>query len=82
MEFNISMLTQDVRILSHKLGTLIILLKLYMRPGTNIVVDVPAEETNTSTVKGTIPQRILKHDRETAMASPSATNQDFVILKL
>lgn len=62
MEFNFSALTQEVRILSHKLGVLINLLKLSIRQGTNVVVDVSMEETDTRKVKHPTPRRITLRD--------------------
>ena len=82
MEFNFSALTQGVKILSHKLGVLINLLKLSICQGTNVDVDVPTEETNTSKVKRPTLQRIPQPGFETATNGPSATSKDYVILKL
>jgi len=82
MEFNFSALTQEVRILSHKLGVLINLLRLSIRQGTNVAMDIPVKETDTSKVKRPAPQRIPQPDFETTTASPSVTSKDYVILKL
>lgn len=82
MEFNVSALTQEVRILSQKLGVLINLLRLSIHQGTNVAVEVSAEVTDTSKVKRPTPERIPQLKFETATAGLSAPSKDYVILKL
>lgn len=82
MEFSISALTQEIKMLSHNLGAFTRLFKLSIQQGMNSGVGISAEETKISIVKCPIRQRIPKLDIVTVTADPSNANKDYVELEL